>query len=46
MPGDIRFDDKRNKYQKHDFYFFMVLGFETFFASKSMDFEVENDEKS
>ena len=45
MPGNIRFDYKSAEYQKHDFYFFMVLRFETFFASKSMDFEVESHEK-
>ena len=45
MPGNIRFDDKSTKHQKHDFYFFMVLRFETFFDSKSMDFEVESHEK-
>ena len=45
MLGSIRFDDKSTKYQKYDFYFFMVLRFETFFDSKPMDFEVESHEK-
>ena len=45
MPGNIRFDDKSTKYRKLGFYSFMVLRFETFFDSKSMDFEVESHEK-
>ena len=46
MPGNKNFDDKSTEYQKHDFCFFMVLRFETFFDSKSMDFEVESHEKT
>ena len=46
MPENIRFDHKSTEYRKLGFYFFMVLRFETFFDSKSMDFEVESHEKT
>ena len=42
MTGSIIFDDIAIKYENIEFEIFMVLDFETFFETKSMDFEVES----